>query len=272
MSPLFSTSPVPEKVADGFAFPEGVSVAADGSIFLVNCDDDRIHRVTPEGQVSVFAHVPGKGNGSNFRADGTLVVCDYAARSIVEIDTAGGVTVLSDQDVDGAPFSGPNDVAIARNGDLYFTSPQGSDKEKSIGKVYYHNAARKETTIVAEGLAFPNGLALNADETILYLAETSHSRIWHFPVLEPGRLETGRIFANLPDSRYPDGILFDTAGYLYIAYYGSGKILVLSPEGTLAAELPAGGKNPTNLAFGGPNNDWLYITEAETNSLYVLKR
>lgn len=261
----------PEKIADGFAFPEGVSIASDGSVFLVSCDNDCVHRVTPEGQVSTFARVPGKGNGSKIRPNGTLVVCDYIAKAVVEVDTAGGVTVLTDRDVNGVPFIGANDVVITRNGDLYFTSPHGSSKDNPIGKVHYHNAARKETIAVAEGLAFPNGLSLDAEETTLYVAETNHSRIWRFPILEPGRLEAGRIFANLPGGKFPDGMDFDAEGNLYIAYYGSGNILVLSPDGSVAAELPAGGKNPTNLAFGGPNGDWLYVTEAETNSLYLLK-
>jgi gluconolactonase len=271
MESLFSSLPVPEKVAEGFAFPEGVSVARDGSLFLVNCDDDRIHRVTPSGQVSVFARVRGKGNGSKFRSNGTLVVCDYIARAIVEVDTSGRVRALATHDVDNEPFSGPNDLVIARNGDLYFTSPQGSDKENPVGKVYHYSAAHKVTTIVAEGLAFPNGLSLNGEESALYIAETFYSRIWKFVVLESGRLEAGRIFATIPGGHYPDGMDFDVEGNLYVAYFGSGNVVVLSPSGTVVAELPAGGKNPTNLAFGGPKGDWLYVTEAETNSLYVLK-
>lgn len=261
----------PEKVADGFGFPEGVSAAPDGSVYLVNCDNDTIHRVRAEGSVEVFAHVPGKGNGSKRRENDHLVVCDYAAKCIVEVDPAGTGRVLTEQDVEGNPFTGPNDACIAQNGDLYFTSPQGSDKDNPTGKVYHYAAATGATTVVAEGMAFPNGLSLSAQEDHLYIAETLHSRIWRFPVLQPTVLGAGRIFAQLPGGHYPDGIDFDADGWLYVAYYGSGTIVVVDTNGQIVAQLPAGGKNPTNLSFGGPSADWMYVTEAETNALYVLK-
>jgi len=48
-------------------------------------------------------------------------------------------------------------------------------------------------------------------------------------------------------------------------------IVVVNSSGDIIAEMPAGGTRPTNLSFGGPNGDWLYVTEAETHSLYLLK-
>jgi gluconolactonase len=262
----------PVKIAGGFEFPEGASVDADGGIFLVNCHNDVINRVSPDGEVTVYARVPGKGNGTKLRPDGTLVVCDYFANCIVEIDREGNTTMLVDTDVDGNALSrGPNDVCIAKNGDLYFTTPQGSGRNNPVGKVYHHSRQTGRTTIVAEGLAFPNGLSLNADESMLYVAESQHSRIWRFPIIEPGLLATGRIFVQLSGGWDPDGIDFDENGNLYIAYFGSGLLVVVDPNGQIVAELPAGGKNPTNLSFGGPGGDWLYLTEAETNSLYLFK-
>lgn len=260
----------PVKIADGFDFPEGATVAADGSIFLVNCHNDIINRVSSDGaRIEVYARVPGKGNGTKLRPDGTLVVCDYFANCIVEVDTNGGVTTLIDKDVDGDALSrGPNDVVIAKNGDLYFTTPQGTGKNNPVGKVYHHEASTGRTTIVAEGLAFPNGISLPADERWLYVAESQHSRVWRYPIFEPGVLGAGRIFVQLAGGWDPDGIEFDAEGNLYIAYFGSGLLVVVDPAGKVVAEIPAGGKNPTNLSFGGPNGDQLYLTEAETNSLY----
>ena len=260
------------KVAGGFEFPEGATVAPDGSIFLVNCSTDIINRVTPEGEVSVYARVPGKGNGAKLRPDGRLVVCDYFANCIVEVDTAGNTTMLVDSDVEGNPLSrGPNDVCITKSGDLYFTTPQGSGKNNPVGKVYHHSRQTGRTSIVAEGLAFPNGLSLNEDESMLFVAESQHSRVWRFPILKPNLLATGRIFVQLDGGWDPDGIDFDVDGNLYIAYFGSGLLVVVNPEGRVVAEIPAGGKNPTNLSFGGPNGDWIYLTEAASNSLYLFK-
>ncbi len=261
----------PEVVAEGFRFPEGPSVLPDRSICLVNCHDSIVNRVLPDGSVTEYGRVPGKGNGSKLRPDGTLLVCDYVANCIVAIDTNGKVGVVADRDVDGQPFRGPNDLHLSRTGDFYFTAPQGSGRDAPIGKVYFHSVETGETQVVAEGLAFPNGLSLSADESELYIAESQHSRIWRFPVLRPGELRAGRIFVDLPGGYEPDGIEFDEDGNLYIAYFGSGGIVVVDPQGDIVFTLPAGGSKPSNLAFGGPNGDWLYVTEAETNRLLVLK-
>lgn len=261
----------PEVVATGFRFPEGPSVYPDGSICLVNCHDSIINRVHPDGRVEEFARVPGKGNGSKLASDGTLYVCDYHANCIVGVDPEGKVSVVTDHDVDGNPFKGPNDLCLSHPRGFYFTAPQGSGRNNPIGKVFYHSLDSEETVVVAEGLAFPNGLTLNEYGSHLYLAESQHSRIWRYTVQAPGELMSGRIFVDLPGGFEPDGIEFDEEGNLYIASYGSGHVAVVNPQGDIVHQFPAGGRNPTNLAFGGPNGDWLYVTEAETNRLLVLK-
>ena len=174
------------------------------------------------GDVTEYARVRGKGNGSKLRGDGRLVVCDYLANCILEVDIAGQVTLVTDSDVEGKPLSrGPNDVVVAKNGDLYFTAPQGSGRNNPVGKVYHYSESTQRTTIVADGMAFPNGLSLSNGEDALYIAESQHSRIWLFPVLSPGKLGTGEVFVTLPGGHEPDGIDFDDDGNLYIAYYGS---------------------------------------------------
>lgn len=261
----------PIKIAGGFAFPEGVSASPDGSVYLVNCDNNIVSRVSPDGEVTIHARLPGKGNGSKLRADGALLVCDYFANCIVEVATDGAVTPFVTSDTDDRALSrGPNDVVIMRDGDLYFTTPQGSGKDRPIGKVYHYSATSGHARVVAEGLAFPNGVSAPADESYLYVAESAQSRIWRFPILSPGVLGAGRIFINLDGGQDPDGIEFDAVGNLYIAYCGGGAIVVVDPGGDIVAELPAGGSHPTNVSFGGPNGDQLFVTEAETNSLYRL--
>jgi gluconolactonase len=270
-SSLF-TNILPIKIADNFSFPEGASAAPDGSVYLVNCHNNVINKVLPSGDVVEYAHVRGKGNGTKLRDDGRLVVCDYSANCILEVSTSGEVTLITESDVDSKPLSrGPNDVVIAKNGDLYFTTPQGSSKDHPVGKVYHYADKTRETTIIAESLAFPNGLSLSKNEDYLYIAESAQSRVWRYPVLSPGKLGKGEVFIQLSGGHDPDGIDFDANGNLYIAYYGSRLIVIVDPDGQIIAELPAGGARPTNLSFGGPDGDWLYVTEAETNSLYLLK-
>ena len=52
----------------------------------------------------------------------------------------------------------------------------------------------------------------------------------------------------------------DAAGNLYVAHYGMKQVQVLSPEGKLLARYPGGNVTTSNVAFGGPHHDQLFVT------------
>jgi gluconolactonase len=60
----------------------------------------------------------------------------------------------------------------------------------------------------------------------------------------------------------PDGMCIDAAGNLYVAHYGMRQVQVLSPEGKLLARYPGGNLTTSNVAFGGPKLDQLFVTGA----------
>jgi len=57
---------------------------------------------------------------------------------------------------------------------------------------------------------------------------------------------------------------------LLVACYQKGVVAVISPNGQVVDYIFAGGAYPTNIAFGGKENKKLYITEIETNSVYIV--
>ena len=61
---------------------------------------------------------------------------------------------------------------------------------------------------------------------------------------------------------------FDVQGNLYVAHHGEGRVDVLDPSGRLLAPLIVPGRQPTNVAFGGPDRRTLVVTEVATGSLY----
>jgi gluconolactonase len=77
-----------------------------------------------------------------------------------------------------------------------------------------------------------------------------------------------KVFASLPTKEadqidnQPDGICLDQEGNLYVAHYGMRQVQVLSPEGKLLRRYPGGNLTTSNVAFGGPGMDQLYITGA----------
>jgi gluconolactonase len=77
-----------------------------------------------------------------------------------------------------------------------------------------------------------------------------------------------RVFAQLPAKQgdqidnQPDGMCLDNGGNLYVAHYGMRQVQVIDPNGKVIRHYPAGNLTASNVAFGGPSMDDLYITGA----------
>ena len=52
----------------------------------------------------------------------------------------------------------------------------------------------------------------------------------------------------------------DSEGNLFVAHYGMKQVQVVSPDGKIVRRFPGGNLTTSNVAFGGPNLDTLYIT------------
>jgi len=61
----------------------------------------------------------------------------------------------------------------------------------------------------------------------------------------------------------PDGTAFGADGNLYVAVYGQGDVTVLSPAGEVVERIETAGSLPTNVAFGRPGEQRIYVTEDE---------
>lgn len=249
--------PVTQVFASGFISPEGPSFDQQGILHIVDWDAKSIYRISEIGQASCFVVTGGVPTGSKFHRNGHLYVAD-GDLGILDISPDGAIRVAA-AGWANQPFRGPNDLIFAANGDLYFTDPRGSGRDKPTGNVFILRADGT-VELLAGGFQFPNGIALSADERTLYLAETSLNRILAFELDEMGRERSRRVFVQLEGGAGPDGMAFGQDGNLYIAHFGKGVIAVVNPQGEVIAELPTVGINPTNVAFGQTS---LYVTEVE---------
>lgn len=258
--------------AKGFKFPEGPSFDASGNLYLVNLQGHQVSRVTPAGVVSVFAEWEGNPNGSCFDHEGRLLVCDSGKhKSVVRLDAKGKPEILTDRPAEGKTYHGPNDICIDQKSRIYFTDP--GDFSKPTGAIYRLDPEGK-VALLDEPLQYCNGIAVDAQQKYLYVALTPLKRIVRYALKPDGGVGPRQQWAKLEDGGAgPDGMRFDRAGNLYYAHFGLGKIVKLDHEGKKVAEHDAGGKNPTNVAFGPlphandptQRDQWkcLYITEAE---------
>ncbi|MBN1442545.1 MAG: SMP-30/gluconolactonase/LRE family protein [Planctomycetes bacterium] len=244
---------------------EGVAFDHDGFGYL--SEGENIVRFTLGGEHEVWA-TTGAPNGHKVLADSTHLVCDGKQRAVLRLSATGEVLGKASSECRGTPLRGPNDLTLdTAAGGFYFTDPGGSNKERPIGTVHHVDAGGK-TTLIDEGLAFPNGIVLTPDGKTLYVGESQHNRILAYDVRSPGRVGPRKVFAQLPDKdpaagqidNQPDGMCLDAKGNLYVAHYGMRQVQVLDPQGNLIARLHGGNLTTSNVAFGGPRHDQLFIT------------
>jgi gluconolactonase len=228
--------------------------------------DKSITKFSLDGKNSVWAET-GAPNGHKILADGTHLVCDAKSHAVLHLSADGKQLKPASSECDGQPLRGPNDLTLdAANGGFYFSDPGDSSREKLIGTVHYVDKGGK-THLVDKGLAFPNGIALTPDGKKLYLAESQFNRVFVYEVKGPGKVGERKVFAELPNhpsgdymQAQPDGMCLDAAGNLYVAHYGMKKVEVLSPAGKLIHQYDGGNTTTSNVAFGGPKHDQLFIT------------
>ena len=233
------------------------------------------------GAISTNLH-PSKAkrsqaNGLKVDIEDRLIVADAGGGRLLRISADGkNVEVLADRH-EGMRFNAINDVALDQKGNIYFTDPGGSSRENPIGAVYRFAIATKQVTQLAGGFAFPNGLAITPDQTSLCLAESQHYRILIFDLKEDG-ITNQRVLVDFPQQDEgdikggefsPDGMIFDSAGRLYVAMWTGGVINVVDvSSGKLIRQYGAGGDRATNCHFSG---GYLYTTVAAKEAVFRLK-
>jgi len=264
---------MPVKLLEVPSYCEGVVFDHEGRGYV--SWGDTITQFTLDGKQQVWART-GAPNGHKILADGTHLVCDASRHAVLRLDATGKLLEPASTECDGKPLRGPNDLTLdPRNGGFYFTDPGESGLENLIGTVHYVDSKGK-THLVAGGLAFSNGIVVALDGKRLLVAESQKNRVLEYPILSPGKVGSMRVFADLPKHEsgrwqddQPDGMCQDATGNLYVAHYGMKQVQVLSPEGKLLARYDGGNRTTSNVAFGGPNMDQLFITgglEAEGGS------
>lgn len=226
-----------------------------------------IVQFTLDGNHKVWAET-GSPNGHKILADGSHLVCDASQHAVLRLTSDGRQLEPASRECEGKPLRGPNDLTLdTPNGGFYFSDPGGSSDVEPIGTVHYVDRQGK-THLCDRKLAFPNGIVLTPDGKRLLLAESKKNRVLSYDVLSPGKLGPRQVFAELPKKdtaagqidNQPDGMCLDGDGNLYVAHYGMRQVQVLSPTGKLLARYPGGNVTTSNVAFGGPRLDQLFVT------------
>jgi gluconolactonase len=183
--------------------------------------------------------------GSYLLADNSLLVCDHNL-ILVQVFQDGSVAQLA-TDFQGQAIEYCNDVTVDDAGNIYASG-------RHTGIIYRISPAG-EVVKVASGLGLPNGVEVDPDSKYLYFGVSG--AIMRVPLPDGG----GSTFAQpqkIGSAGNADGMAFDAWGNLWIADYSGKRLAILDHDGKPVASVSTGG-GPINLAFGGPDNDTVFV-------------
>jgi gluconolactonase len=251
---------------DVHSFLEGPSFDREGNLYCTDIPYGRIFRISPDGVFTLVAEYDGEPNGLKIHRDGRLFIADHK-RGLIAMDPASGKIDTVVERAHGEAFRGLNDLIFAANGDLYFTDQGQSGLQDPAGRVY-RLRVNGALECVLSGIPSPNGLAFNGDESILYVNVTRGNEVWRLPLGKDGNASKVGVFLHLNGGSGPDGLAIDRAGNLAIAHPGMSAAWVFSAHGEPVYRIVScAGSRITNLAFGGPENRTLYMTESESGAI-----
>jgi gluconolactonase len=249
-------------------FIEGPSFDAQGNLYVVDIPFGRIFRITPDGSWSLVVEYEGWPNGLKISPEGRILVADYR-HGIMECDAGAGrmKSLLTSRNSES--FRGCNDLHLAGNGDIYFTDQGQTGLHDPTGRVYRFTQGGRLECLIDTGPS-PNGLVLDPNEAVLFVAMTRDNAVWRLPFMKDGSVSKVGRFCSMFGPSGPDGMTMDGAGRLFVAHASLGHVFVFAQNGELIARIKScAGGTCTNVVIGGKNRDSLYITESATGSVLV---
>jgi gluconolactonase len=220
----------------------------------------RIQKLDANGVMTTVIEDSGS-NGLAVDAQGNLVAATHKYKSLSRYTLTGERTNVVDQ-FEGNVFNSPNDLAIAKDGTIYFTDPAYQTAAAPGGQPktrVYRVATDGKVTVVDDTINNPNGIALSLDEKTLYVEGGDAQGVLRaYPIVD-GVPQAGKDL--LTGLSIPDGMVLDCHGNIYITEHASKHVRVVTPEGQQIATINVDA-NITNAAFGGEDGKTLFLTGA----------
>jgi len=248
------------------SFLEGPSFDRAGNLYFVDIPFGRVFRLSPSGDCELIAQYDGWPNGLKIDKDGRIVICDYK-RGLIRLDPARGEIepILATRNSES--FKGLNDLVFGADGSCYFTDQGQTGMHDPTGRVYRLRPDGKLDLLLST-VPSPNGLVLNMTENRLFLAVTRQNAVWRCPIMADGSMSKVGTYIQLSGGHAgPDGMALDQEDGLLVCHLGIG-VWRFDHNGMPTHLIEACvGHHMTNLAFGGPDNRTLFITESDTGSI-----
>jgi sugar lactone lactonase YvrE len=254
------TGTKPRILMEGVAFPESPRWH-EGRIWFSDWVAHQVIALDPEGGSEVMAEVDAFPFSIDWLPDGRLLVT--AGQSVLRLEPDG--SLVTHADLSGLTEFGWNEIVVDGRGNVYvngagFDLMGGGEFAPGIVALLRPNGSAE---VVAEGIAFPNGMAISPDGSTLVVADSYANQLIGFRIGSDGTLSGRRTWADLGDDN-PDGICLDAEGAAWYADVPHGHCVRVAEGGEVLQTIEVD-RGCFACMLGGDQGDTLFITAQEWN-------
>jgi gluconolactonase len=257
---FFSSKNKIEKIVSDKYFLEGPVWAENlNGLLFTDIPGNKIYFWNKRKGLSVWLEPSGFANGLLLDANGDLLLMQGNYQSTSETKRQIGKIVNPElnktitgfvTNYEGKKFNSPNDVALGRNGILYFTDPVygltngDADKEKELAFNGVYKYENNKVKVLIDSLKSPNGIGISPDNKFLYISDSETGRLLCYELDNVGDIVKSVDFFNLKEMRERtipstllgwDGMAVSKKGVILAG--GWGGVWFISPKGVLLGHI-----------------------------------
>lgn len=235
-----------------------VWLADKGQLAFVDIKGRAIHRFDPASGKLFSVATDSCPTFVMPAVDGSLLVGSENNVRRLDCDRLGAVIASIPQPT----CNRTNDATVDAAGRLWLGTMDDGEALSSGTIWCLDRGALRPTAISA---IITNGPALDATGTVFYHVDSVARRISRCPVDADGTLGASELFVQLaPEDGYPDGIVVDAAGHVWVGLWDGWAVRRYDPSGRLVEEVEFPCSRITKIAFGGTDMRTAYATSART--------
>ena len=233
----------------------------NGRLWFCDWGAREVVAVDQDGTREVITRLPSFPFCIDWLPDGRLLIISARDGLLSRMESNG--TLVTHAELTELSQKPWNDIAVDGRGNAYignvgFEFPGGEFAPGLVAVVTPNGSARR----VADGVAFPNGMAVTPDNSTLIVAESYAHKLTAFDIAADGGLSNQRVWADLPESAAPDGICLDADGAVWYADVPN-KACVRVRQGGEVLQTIDLDRGCFACALGGPDDRTLFMIAAE---------
>ena len=234
-----------------------------GRLWFVDCMERTLLSLTPSGEREQHAKFEDDTPcGLGILPDGKIVVLTMFRKRLMtyadgQLSRYADLSRIATGTIDDMIVDG---LGRAYVGDLGFDLPPPPDRG-AVGRIILV-MPDGATRVVADGLRFPNGIAVSADSSRLVVAEMDGECLADYDIAADGGLNFRRRFGNM---KTPDGICLDREQAVWVASFDEDAFIRVDRDGHELQRLEVPGRRAIACVLGGPERRTLFCLSAATS-------